>query len=165
MKKQKSKKKSGKVIKGVGVLAIIALLLGLDPMGWGISDKLGFGTGDNQSEQSSDDKQNDSSNDVSNEVSDVTATPEATPTPAEEQNKEPETVELKVVEVEVKANKILYNGAEAESAQKLTEQLTAEYTELKDIIVKINVKEAVFDTVEELKLALGNSGINYEIVE
>lgn len=165
MKKQKNKKKSGKVIKGVGVLAIIALLLGLDPMGWGIGDKLGFGTGDNQSEQSSDENKDDSSNDDSNKTPEATATPEATPTPAEEQNKEPETVELKVVEVEVNTNKIIYNGTEAESAQKLVEQLTAEYTELKDIIVKISLKEAVYDTVEELKLALGNGGINCEIAE
>lgn len=165
MKKQKNKKKSGRVIKGVGVLAIIALLLGLDPMGWGIGEKLGFVTGDKQSEQNSDDSQSDSSNSGSDATSESTVTPEATPTPAEEQNKEPETVELKVIEVEVNANKIFYNGVEAESAQKLTEQLAAEYTELKDIIVKINVKEAVYDTVEELKLALGNSGINYEIAE
>ena len=171
MGKHEKKKKKGGAVAGVGAL-LIAALLAFDPFNFGIGFGDGFGIG----LPTSGETQGDGDEQGGQENQDVSVTPEATkepdPTEAPEETPDPTPTEgagevtLKEVSVEVSTNKVLYNGAEAESVQKLAEQLKAEYaTELANVIVKVNLKDAVYDTVEAIKLALEGAGIKYEITE
>lgn len=169
-KREKKKKKKGGAVVGVGAL-LIAALLAFDPFGFGFGEGLGLGLPVNGNDQDEGDKENDGEG---QEDQKVTETPQqsVTPEPTEAPTETPAPTEgagevtLKEVLVEVDAKKILYGGEEAESAQKLAEQIAGEYqAELANVIVKIHLKDAVYDTVETLKLALEGSGLKYEIAE
>lgn len=167
-KDKKKKGKAGKTIAGAGILAIIAALLGFDPFGWGIGRGTGTGTGTGtgnggtQQEQKNDDylMQGDQEPTV---VPAATVTPEATVTPAEQQ--EEVVVQLVEIEVKVSKDKVVYNDAE-NTAQAVADALASEYADNKEtILVKVALEDAVYDTVEALKVALEGKGIKYEIVE
>lgn len=164
-KEEKKKGKAGKTIAGAGILAIIAALLGFDPFGWGIG--LGAGQGTEKGTGNGETKQEQQKDDYLMQDDQMpTVVPAATVTPAEEQKEENETV-VQLVEVAVKVSKdtVVYNGAEA-TTQAVAEALASEYAENKEnILVKLTLEDAVYDTVEALKVALEDKGIKYEIVE
>lgn len=162
-KEKKKKGKAGKTVAGVGILAILAALFGFDPFGWGIGLGAGTGTGTGEG-QTRQEQQNDDY--LMNENQMPTVVPPATVTPVEEQQKEDETVvQLIEVEVLVKKEQVVYNGAES-TVQAVTEALASEYADnTANILVKVTLEEAVYDTVEALKVALEGKGMKYEIAE
>lgn len=164
----KKEKKKGKTVAGAGILAIIAALLGFDPFGWGIGlgagSGTGTGTGDGETRQ---EQQKDDylmqDNQEPTVIPAATVTPEATVTPAEQQ--EEVVVQLVEVAVKVSKDKVVYNGTE-NTAQAVADALASEYADSKDnILVKVALEDAVYDTVEALKVALEGKGIKYEIAE
>ncbi len=164
----KKKGKAGKTVAGAGILAIIAALLGFDPFGWGIGlgagSGTGTGTGDGETRQ---EQQKDDylmqDNQEPTVIPAATVTPEATVTPAEQQ--EEVVVQLVEVAVKVSKDKVVYNGTE-HTAQAVADALASEYADSKDnILVKVALEDAVYDTVEALKVALEGKGIKYEIAE
>lgn len=165
-KEKKKKGKAGKTIAGAGVLAIIAALLGFDPFGWGIGLGAGTGTGagDGGTQQEQQNKDYEMQDDQKPTVIPAaTVTPEATVTPAEQQ--EEVVVQLVEVAVEVNKDKVVYSGTE-NTAQAVADALASEYADNKEnILVKVTLTDAVYDTVEALKVALENKGIKYEIAE
>lgn len=157
----KKKGNTGKTVAGAGVLAIIAALLGLDPMGWGIGlgTGTGTGTGDGTVKQ---EQQNDDYLMQDDQI--PTVIPAATVTPVEEQQENP-VIQVTELAVTVSGSKVVHSGAES-TAQELADKLAAEYADaLSDILVKVTLEEAVYNTVDELKSALENKGIKYEIAE
>jgi XTP/dITP diphosphohydrolase len=77
-----------------------------------------------------------------------TTSPTETPAPTEGAGE----VTLKEVRVEVDAKKILYGGAEAESAQKLAEQIAGEYQaelDAMDVAQTPEEKAAAYDRAED----------------
>ena len=165
-KDKKKKGKAGKTVAGAGVLAIIAALLGFDPFGWGIGLGAGQGTGTGsgnegvqQEQQNNDYEMQDDQNPTV--IPAATVTPEATETPVPEQN----VVQLVEVAVKVSKDKVVYNNAE-DTAQAVADALASQYADSKDnILVKVTLEDAVYDTVEALKVALEGKGIKYEIAE
>ena len=161
-KKEKRKKRRGGGIAGIGVLALAALLA-MDPFGLGIGDGLGQLTGGGNITGIPNDDETPSETPQATQTPGPTEAPQATETPVPTEAVE---VVLKEVSVVVNRRQILYDAKEVESAQRLTAQLVSDYAEdLENLIVKISLKDAVYDTVEELKLALENCGLKYEIVE
>lgn len=170
MSKEKGKKKgkAGKTVAGAGILALIASLFGFGA--WGFGGGFGSGNGnesgngtavqEGRNEEINENQQN-------QEEQNITAAPTATVVPTEKPAEEGVTmVELAEVSVMVSGNKIMYNGEEAESAQKLVEQLKTEYKgKAEKILVKVLLSNAVYDTVEELKTALEEKKMTYEITE
>ncbi|MBE5951988.1 MAG: hypothetical protein E7260_10415 [Lachnospiraceae bacterium] len=156
---KKGKRRTGGAIAGIGIVAL-AGLLALNPFGFGFGEGSGIVTGGET-------KDNDEKEHQEQELSvtpEPTKEPETSPTP--EPTEGPGEVVLKEIAVQVRGKQLLYNGAEAESAQKLAAGLVAEHAEsLETLMVRIELTEAVYDTVEELKLALENCGIKYEIAE
>lgn len=158
-KEKKKKGKAGKTVAGAGVLAIIAALLGFGSFGFGMGGGTGTGTGNGTETGKSQNQDY-----LMQDNQKPTVVPPATVTPAQEQEEAP-VVQLTEVEVKVKKDKALYNSAEY-NAQSLAEFLDKEYAEKKEsILIKITLEEAVYDTVESLKVALESKGITYEIVE
>lgn len=155
--KKKKKGKAGKTVAGVGILAVIAALLGFDPFGWGIGFGTGLGTGDDATRQ----EQQEDANQQENQEPETE--PTATTAPAEEQGNQ--TVQLTEVALKVSGDKVIYNETE-NTVQSAVDALASEYSDKKDaILVKVTLENAVYDTVEALKVALEGSGIKYEITE
>lgn len=155
--KKKKKGKAGKTVAGVGILAVIAALLGFDPFGWGIGFGTGLGTGDDATRQ----EQQEDANQQENQEPETE--PTATTAPAEEQGNQ--TVQLTEVVLKVSGDKVVYNETE-NTVQTTVDALVSEYADKKDsILVKVTLENAVYDTVEALKVALEGSGIKYEITE
>lgn len=165
-KEKKKKGKAGKTVAGAGILALIAALLGFDPFGWGIGLGAGNGTGTGDGETRQEQQNKDyemQDNQLPTVVPPATATPEATVTPVEQQ--ENVVVQLVEVAVGVKKDKVVYNGTE-DTAQAVVDALASEYADNKEnILVKVTLTDAVYDTVEALKSALENKGIKYEVLE
>lgn len=156
-KEKKKKGKAGKTVAGAGILAIIAALLGFGSFGFGMGGGTGTGTGTETGKGQNQDY-------LMQDNQKPTVVPPATVTPAQEQEEAP-VVQLTEVMVTVKKDKTLYNGAEY-TAQSLADFLEKEYAEKKEsILIKITLEEAVYDTVEALKVTLEDKGITYEIAE
>lgn len=162
-KEEKKKKgKAGKTIAGAGVLAIIAALLGFDPFGWGTGLGAGTGTGTGDGETKQEQQNNDY---LMQDDQEPTVVPPATVTPAEQQEQETPVVQLTEIAVKVSSDKVVYNGTEG-TAQSVADTLASEYADTKEnILVKVALEDAVYDTVEALKVALEGKGIKYEIAE
>ena len=161
-KEKKKKGKAGKTVAGAGILAIIAALLGFDPFGWGIGLGAGTGTGtgdgETRQEQQSDDY-------LMNEDRMPTVVPPATVTPVEEQQDDVTVVQLTEIAVKVSKDTVEYNGT-TNTAEAVADALALEYADnTETILVKVALEDAVYDTVEALKVALESKGIKYEIVE
>lgn len=161
-KEKKKKGKAGKTVAGAGILAIIAALLGFDPFGWGIGLGAGQGTGNDGTKQEQQNKDYEMQDDREpTVVPAATVTPEATETPIPEQN----VVQLVEIAVTITKDKVTYNGTE-NTAQAVADALAAEFADSKDnILVKVALEDAVYDTVEAFKVALEGKGIKYEIAE
>lgn len=164
-KDKKKKGKAGKTVAGVGILAIIAAILGFDPFGLGIGLGAGTGTGTGTGDGTTRQEQNDDY--LMNDDQMPTVIPPATATPAVEEQKDESTTIVELVELAVKVSKsvVVYNGTEG-TAQSVADSLASEYAEnTANILVKVTLEDAVYDTVEELKTALEGKGIKYEIAE
>lgn len=160
MKKKKAKKtgKKGGLLAGTGIVIIAGLLIGFDPFGWG----MGLGEG----KEAGNNVQNENQNDDKPDNQEASGTPEPTVAPTEPAGDNTQEVVLTEVAVTVQGSKLIYNGAEAESAQKLAEQIAADYAQkLESVVVVISDDDAVYNTVEELKLALEAVDITYEVKE
>lgn len=160
MAKHQKKRKRGKggAVAGIGIVAL-AGLLALNPFGFGFGEGTGSLIGDETN-----DKKNENQQQELSVTPEPTKEPETSPTP--EPTEGPGEIVLKEIAVQVSGKQLLYNGTEAESAQKLVAGLVAEHAEsLETLMVRIELTDAVYDTVEELKLALENSGVKYEITE
>lgn len=166
-KDKKKKGKAGKTVAGAGTLAVIAALLGFDPFGWGMGLGTGMGTGTGTGDgETRQEQQNDAylmqDNQEPTVIPAATVTPEATMTPVEE---DANVVQLTEIAVKVSKDKVVYNDAE-NTAQAVADALASEYADNKDnILVKVTLEDAVYDTVEALKVALEATGIKYEIAE
>lgn len=158
-KENEKKKKSGKTVIGVGILAILATLLGAFGLGLGNGNGTGSGNGETKQESKNEDylMQSDQK---------PTVIPPATATPVAEQKKEDVTVvNLQEINVKISEDKVYYKDTET-TAQNLADTLVAEYADTKEnILVKVTLEDAVYDTVEALKVALEGKGIKYEITE
>ena len=149
-KEKKKKKNGGKTVAAAGVLAIIAALLGAGVFGFGGG---GAGSGNSSGTNSNKDY-------LMQDNQIPTVIPPATVTPAEG-----EVVQLTEVEVTVKKDKVIYKGEEY-NAQSFPGLLENEYSEKKEsILIKVTMEEAIYDTVEELKVVLEKATIKYEILE
>ncbi len=162
----KSKGKAGKTVVGAGILALIASLFGFGV--WGFGGGAGSGTGNGNSTEVNESRTEDSKENQDNQKEQAPTTAlTATAAPTEKPEESGVTmVELAEVSVMVSGNKIMYNGEEAETAQNLAGQIKAEYAgKAEKILVKVLLSNAVYDTVEELKAALEDEKITYEIAE
>ena len=158
-KEKKKKGKAGKTVAGAGILAIIAALLGFGAFGFGAGGGAGNGTGTGNAANGNQNKDY-----LMQDNQMPTVVPPATVTPAQEQEETP-IIQLTEVAVTVKGDKAVYNGTEY-TAQSLADLLDKEYADKKDtILVKVTLEEAVYDTVEALKVALEGKSFTYEIAE
>ena len=163
-KEEKKKGKAGKTVAGVGILAIIATVLGFGGFGLGFGNGAGSGTGDGNAK-------NEGSKDayLMQDDQKPTVVPPATATPIEEQPTLPEptetVVQLTELAVTINGSAVVYDGIET-TAQKLADSLKTEYADsLENVLVKVTLKDAVYDTVEALKVALESKGLKYEILD
>ncbi len=164
---QKKKRRKGGVVGGAGLL-IAAAVLFLGPLGFG--DGLGFGEGFGEGEGVFNETHKENETPDITDAPDATDIPEVTPEPSKEPTPEPTptpmVAQLTEVQVEISKSTLLYNNVIMESAAKLAEKIKTTYADNPEqVLVKINTKEAVYDAVEELKLALEGQGLKYEIAE
>jgi len=152
-KEKEKKKKGGKTVATAGILAIIAALLGVGTFGFGSGNGTGTGNAGND---------NQNKDYLMQDNQKPTVVLPATVTPAEETAT---VIQLIEVAVTVKEDKVIYDGAEY-TAKGLADLLDAQYAGKKEtILVKVTMEEAVYNTVEEFKVALEGKSMKYELLE
>lgn len=132
----KKKKKRKTGKRIILLLLILAVIAALYYFGFGKGN--GFGTGEKETS------------------SDVLTTEEM-----------PESEENKIIKkiVEIKEDKVYYEGEEITSLQNLADKITENVEDIANIQVELQTAEAIYNTVEEVKTILEQNHISYIVVE